>query len=75
MITTMDRAGRLVIPKAVRQAAGIASGRVHLDVVGTSVIITVPSAPLVERNGLLMLTEGVGLDTDQIREIRLDQQR
>ena len=75
MITTMDRTGRIVIPKAAREAAGLAAGRVELDVVGTTVTISVPPATLVESDGLLMLDNGIGLDSDQVRELRLGLQK
>jgi len=75
MITTMDRAGRLVIPKAVREAAGLVAGPVEIGVVGTTVTVGVPPAALIEQDGLLMLGEGTGLDNDQIRQLRHDLQR
>ena len=75
MITTMDRAGRLVIPRAVREAAGLVAGDVEIEVVGTTVTISVPPTTLVEREGLLMLGQGVGLDEDQIRKLRHGLQR
>ena len=75
MITTMDRAGRLVIPKAAREAAGLVAGEVMVEVVGTTVAVSVPPATLVERDGLLMLSTGTGLDDEQIRELRLGLQR
>ena len=75
MITTIDPAGRLVIPKGMRNAIGMTAGNVQLDVVGSSVVITVPTSPLEEREGLLFLSNGVGLDSDGIREMRLDLQR
>jgi len=74
MITTMDKAGRLVLPKAARDAAGIAPGQVQIEVVGTTVTISVPASPLVRRDGLLMLAQGTGLDDDQIRQMRLEPQ-
>ena len=75
MITTMDKAGRIVIPKAVRQAAGLTPGEVQLEVTGTVVTLQVPTSQLVERDGLLMLANGSGLDADQLRELRLGLQR
>jgi len=71
----MDRAGRLVIPKAAREAAGLVAGEVMVEVVGTTVAVSVPPATLVERDGLLMLSTGTGLDDEQIRELRLGLQR
>jgi len=75
MITTMDRAGRVVIPKRAREGAGLVAGEVEIDVVGTTVTISVPTAPLAEQDGLLMLSQGTGLDDEQVRELRLGLQR
>ena len=75
MITTMDKAGRIVIPKAVRQAVGLTPGDVQLEVTGTVVTLQVPTSQLVERDGLLMPANGTGLDADQLRELRLGLQR
>ena len=74
MITTMDRAGRIVLPKSAREAAGITPGQVRVEVVGTTVTISVPETPLVRRDGLLMLAHGTGLDDEQIRQMRLEPQ-
>ncbi|MCL2465565.1 MAG: AbrB/MazE/SpoVT family DNA-binding domain-containing protein [Micrococcales bacterium] len=75
MITTMDRAGRLVVPKAVRDAVGLAAGEVQVEASGGAVMITVPASPLVKRRGLLMLANGAGLGDEQVRAARLDGQR
>ena len=74
MITTMDKAGRIVLPKSARDAAGITPGQVQVEVIGTTVAISVPASPLVQRDGLLMLAQGTGLDDDQIRQMRLEPQ-
>ncbi|MCL2653033.1 MAG: AbrB/MazE/SpoVT family DNA-binding domain-containing protein [Propionibacteriaceae bacterium] len=61
MIVTMDSAGRLVIPKALRQAAGLVPGEVEIDAIGTTLTLQAPTAQLVEKDGLLMLASGTGL--------------
>ena len=75
MITTMDRAGRLVIPKVMRDAIGMGAGDVQIDVVGSTITISVPPATLVERHGLLMLSDAAGLDDDRGRSLRHGNQR
>jgi len=45
MKTTMDRSGRLVVPKALRQAAGIAPGA-DLEIRATNGRIEIEPAPL-----------------------------
>lgn len=75
MITTMDRAGRLVIPKSVRESVGLVPGDVEIGVVGEVVTLQVPTASLIEKDGLLMLASGTGLGDDEIREMRLALQR
>lgn len=77
MRTTIDRAGRLVIPKALRDQVGIVEGEVEVTVDGAGVRIE-PSdyATLVEKDGLLMLPEtGITMSDDELREFRLADQR
>ncbi len=53
----MDGAGRIVIPKALRDAAGLTAGSpVDIRVVGGHIEIDVPATPmrLVERDGALV---------------------
>jgi len=75
MITTIDRSGRLVIPKPLREAIGLVPGEVQLEVSGTTLTVQAPTSQLVERDGLLMLADGTGLSDDQVREMRLALQR
>jgi bifunctional DNA-binding transcriptional regulator/antitoxin component of YhaV-PrlF toxin-antitoxin module len=75
MHATMDAAGRVVIPRAVRQAAGLTPGPVDITLSGTAVRIEAPTSELVERDGRLMLATGLGLADDDLRDLRLADQR
>ncbi|MCL2594396.1 MAG: AbrB/MazE/SpoVT family DNA-binding domain-containing protein [Promicromonosporaceae bacterium] len=76
MITTIDRAGRIVIPKAAREAAGLREGEVEIEYTEAGVTLRVPTSPLVERDGRLRLRHGSGITSpDEIRELRLGLQR
>ena len=57
MITTIDRAGRLVVPKAIRDAAHLYPGtRVRFRVeAGRVAIESVPMAVTLERHGSLVV--------------------
>jgi len=70
MITTMDRAGRLVIPKAMREAAGLVPGQVDIEASDTAVTVTVPTSGLATQDGLLILQNGIGWDDDEVRQAR-----
>ena len=62
MITTIDDAGRLVIPKAVRREAGIEPG-VPLDVRWRDGVIEVEPRPIdvtLERRGRLLVAKPKG---------------
>jgi AbrB family looped-hinge helix DNA binding protein len=77
MRTTIDRAGRLVIPKSLREQAGIAAGEVEISLDGAAIRIeSVAADNLVEEDGLLLLPSGgPELDADAVRELRLADQR
>ncbi|MDR0592723.1 MAG: AbrB/MazE/SpoVT family DNA-binding domain-containing protein [Bifidobacteriaceae bacterium] len=76
MITTMDKAGRVVIPKAIRRAAGLTPGPLEIAVEGAGVRIDVPTqSPLVEVDGRLVLRSGPDWSADEWREFRLADQR
>lgn len=77
MRTTIDKAGRLVIPKSLREQSGITSGEVEISLDGAAIRIeSVAADDLVEEDGLLLLPGGgPELDADEIRELRLADQR
>lgn len=77
MITTMDKAGRVVIPASVRDRLGMTAGPIDIFIDGNSVRIEVPAPDnVVERDGLLVITAaGAALTDDDVRELRLADQR
>lgn len=77
MRTTMDRAGRLVVPKALRERAGLAPGEVEITLDGAAIRVeSVATDELVEADGLLLLPAGgPQLDADAVRELRFADQR
>jgi AbrB family looped-hinge helix DNA binding protein len=77
MRTTIDKAGRLVVPKSLREQAGITPGEVEIYVDGAAIRIeNVASDDLVEVDGLLLLPSGgPELDDEVVRELRLGDQR
>jgi AbrB family looped-hinge helix DNA binding protein len=76
MRTTIDVAGRVVIPKALRIDVGIVPGEVEIVVDGNALRISPVAADnLVEEDGLLLLSDGPPMSDDDIRELRLADQR
>jgi len=73
----MDQAGRLVIPKALREQSGITPGDVDISLDGAAIRIeSVARDDLVEEDGLLLLPSGgPEIDADTVRELRLADQR
>ncbi|KDA05182.1 antitoxin [Microbacterium sp. CH12i] len=76
MKATMDKAGRIVIPAVIRERLGMLPGPVDLIIDGTGVRIEVEVHDnVVEKNGRLVITGGPVLTTEEIRELRLADQR
>lgn len=77
MRTTIDKAGRLVLPKALRDQVGMTAGEVDVTVVGTSIVVEVAEyGELEEEDGHLYLPRtGVPVTAEEIRELRLGLQR
>ncbi|GGD68292.1 hypothetical protein GCM10007269_09260 [Microbacterium murale] len=72
----MDKAGRIVIPAALRERLGMIPGPVDLIMDGTGIRIEVETHDnVVEKDGLLVITGGPTLTDDDIRELRLGNQR
>jgi AbrB family looped-hinge helix DNA binding protein len=77
MHATIDKAGRLVIPSALRDRVGLRPGPVEISVSGAGLVIEpLATDALVEVDGLLQLVAGEELMTvDDVRELRDADQR
>ena len=77
MRTTIDKAGRLVIPKELRDRIGLSAGEVDLRVEGATLRVEpVASDRLVEREGRLTVpASGTPLDDDRVQSLRDVDQR
>jgi AbrB family looped-hinge helix DNA binding protein len=78
MRTTIDRAGRLVIPRGLRAQVGlIEGGEVVVEVRGAAILIEPVSGPdLQVHDGFLVVApSGQTIDDDAVRELRLADQR
>ncbi len=77
MRATIDKAGRVVIPKTLRDAVGLTAGEVELVVDGAGVRIEpVAEGEVSERNGKLIIPEsGSGLTHDIVEALRRADQR
>lgn len=76
--TTMDQAGRLVIPKQLRDQIGLTPGPVEVLVEGAGLRIEVSGAAelVTGDDGVLRLPAGgPEITADDIRELRLGDQR
>lgn len=77
MRTTIDKAGRLVIPKALRDQVGLTPGEVEIVRDGAGIRIErVPGAGAKERLGRLVIPAvGVRVDDETLRALREADQR
>jgi AbrB family looped-hinge helix DNA binding protein len=77
MRTTIDQAGRVVIPKALRDQVGLTPGEVEIVVDGAGLRVEpVATDDLEERDGFLVLgPSGAVIDDDMVRELRHADQR
>ena len=77
MRTTIDKAGRLVIPKDLRDRIGLTAGEVDVYVSGATLTVEpVASDRLTEREGRLTVTAaGVTIDDNLVRNLRDADQR
>jgi AbrB family looped-hinge helix DNA binding protein len=72
MRTTIDKAGRLVIPRALRNRIGLGGGgEVEIEVDGAALRIEpVTGSELREENGLLVIPpSGVPIDDAMVRDL------
>ena len=72
MKTTIDSAGRVVIPKSLRDAPGIRPGPVDITIDGVALRIeVVGGTELAEEDGRLVIpATGEPIDDDVVRELR-----
>jgi len=73
MRTTIDKAGRLVIPKQLRDEVGIVPGDIEVSVDGAAVRVeAVAGTEVVRRNGRLIIPArgGPKLDDEAVRRLR-----
>lgn len=78
MRTTMDRAGRLVVPLPLRGQVGLkVGGEVDIEVDGALLrIVPVVGSEFAEERGLLVIPPlGIDLDDTAVRELRDVDQR
>jgi AbrB family looped-hinge helix DNA binding protein len=76
MRTTIDQAGRVVIPKRLREALGLAPGPVEIVQDGAAIRIEpVTEAGTVERRGRLVIDAPVALDDEAVWALRTEGQR
>lgn len=77
MRATIDKAGRLVIPKSMRESVGLGPGVVEVVVDGAGIHVEpLASAGLEEREGRLVIpASGVVVDDELVRSLRDGDQR
>ena len=77
MLVPIDKAGRIVVPKALREAVGIVPGVVDMSVDGASIRLEpVSGAGLLERGRRLVIPpSGNALTDEQVRALRDADQR
>ncbi|WP_029264120.1 MULTISPECIES: AbrB/MazE/SpoVT family DNA-binding domain-containing protein [unclassified Microbacterium] len=72
----IDKSGRIVIPAALRERVGLVPGPVELVLDGNGIRIEIDAPDnLFEKDGRLVITGGPTLTADDIRELRLADQR
>lgn len=72
MKTTIDKAGRLVIPKQLRDEIGLRPGEVEVSVYGAGLRVEpLAGESLDERDGRLVIpATGLQIDDDLVRSLR-----
>ena len=78
MKTTIDRAGRLVIPRGLRAQVGLLEGgEVEIDVFGAAIIVEAVTGDDLQKEGRFVVIPKTGqvIGDDAVREQRLADQR
>jgi AbrB family looped-hinge helix DNA binding protein len=77
MQSTIDKAGRVIIPAAIRARLGLVPGPVSIVVEGADVRIAAiaPNQLAVRKGRVVIAADGLSLNADDIRELRLADQR
>jgi len=77
MQTTIDKAGRVIIPAAIRASLGLVPGPVEIIIEGAGVRIEAlaPDNLTHREERMVIAAEGPALSADDIRELRLADQR
>jgi AbrB family looped-hinge helix DNA binding protein len=73
MRTTIDSAGRIVIPRSLRERVGmIGQGEVEIEVDGAAIRVEpIAGEGLVDEDGLLVIPAiGMPITNDMVRELR-----
>jgi AbrB family looped-hinge helix DNA binding protein len=77
MRATIDKAGRLVIPKSLRERLGLQPGEVEIHADGTGIRVEpIAAESLEQRSGVLVIpASGTPIDDDAVRALRDADQR
>lgn len=72
MRATIDKAGRLVIPRQLRDSIGLRPGEVEVEVVGDGLLIRIVAGDdLVDDDGLLVVPRsGTVVTNDEVLRLR-----
>lgn len=77
MRTTIDKAGRLVVPKELRERIGLQPGEVEVTVDGAALRVEPVAADVLVERGRRLVVPGAGarVTDDDVRELRAADQR